>query len=77
MKVTSEDARKRWCPFVRIDGSNRINNMITDGFVDSGKLYHCLGDACMAWREFHYESELPDGASALPRKGYCGLAGEP
>jgi len=77
MKVTIEEAAGRWCPLVRVDGANRSNDMPVGGSADSGKLYHCLAEACMAWRVFHYEIERPQAETILPHRGYCGLAGKP
>jgi hypothetical protein len=75
MRVTEKQARKMWCPFVRVEGNNRILNSLSDGF-DAEHLYqHCLGSTCMAWRPFNY-SHLK-GGEHVDAHGYCGIAGRP
>lgn len=75
--LTSEKvARTRWCPFVRVDGDNRLHNTMTDGFQNSEKMYHCIAGDCMGWRQFHLSHmKGPDG-DVTPH-GYCGYAGRP
>lgn len=75
MRVTATQAKKMWCPFVRLEGSNRLMNMLTDGFDAEHRYQHCLADQCMAWRPFNY-SHLK-GGDAIEGHGYCGLAGRP
>jgi hypothetical protein len=75
MRVTEEQARKMWCPFVRIEGSNRLMNTMTDGFDAEHRYQHCIGGECMAWRSFHFTYTRADSAPAP--HGYCGLAGKP
>lgn len=75
MRVTEAAARGKWCPFVRIDGGNRIYNMKSDGFDHEHLFYHCIGSECMAWRHFEL-SHMHGGAEMAPH-GYCGLAGRP
>ncbi|NVN88518.1 MAG: hypothetical protein HXX15_20760 [Rhodopseudomonas sp.] len=77
MLISESVARAKWCPFVRIDNSNRLNNSMTDGFENSEKMYHCIAGHCMGWREFHI-SHYKGGLSGEPEKhGYCGYAGRP
>jgi hypothetical protein len=75
MLTAADDVHKRWCPFVRVEGSNRINNSLTDGFENTPEPYHCLGDKCMMWREgqpVHLKTKF----TTQPQPhGYCGLAG--
>jgi hypothetical protein len=76
MLTSIEIARTKWCPMVRIDGDNRLHNTMTDGFENSNKMYHCIANNCMAWRE--YRLSHMRGAGAEPEHhGYCGLAGRP
>ena len=35
MFLTATEARTKWCPFVRIEGSNRFDNTLNDGFVNT------------------------------------------
>ena len=77
MLITEATARTKWCPFVRIEGSNRLDNTMTGGFEHSGSQYHCIGGSCMVWRELHLSHMK--GMTHLPdeRHGYCGLAERP
>ncbi|WP_181707360.1 hypothetical protein [Chthonobacter rhizosphaerae] len=74
MRVTEAEAKKKWCPFVRLDGPNRLNNMLTGGFDTEHAVQHCIGSACMGWRAFGYSHVK--GAD-FEHHGYCGLAGRP
>ncbi len=76
MQLTETLARKKWCPFVRMEGNNRIHNEKTDGFQNSPANYHCIAGECMAWREMHY-SHVKGGDAYMEKHGYCGLAGRP
>ena len=75
MTLTEEEARKKWCPFVSMDGHNRI--IPYGGAVHTA---HCIASECMAWR-WRAEPETtadPETTSILVReRGYCGLAGTP
>lgn len=75
MRVTESQARKKWCPFVRVDGNNRMHNLMTDGFDAEHMYQHCLGTTCMAWRAFNFSHMK--GGSEIEAHGYCGLAGRP
>lgn len=75
MRLTEQEARAKWCPFVRIEGNNRIYNTMTDGFDPVHLVQHCLGSLCMAWRTFQYSHM--HGGGELQTHGYCGLAGRP
>jgi hypothetical protein len=35
MLTAAGDVDKKWCPFVRVEGHNRINNSLTDGFENT------------------------------------------
>ena len=62
--MTEEDAKKRWCPMVRVNYAN-----LTDvGHARAEMSSRCIGSGCMMWRT----SDHYDDAS-----GYCGLAGTP
>lgn len=78
MPYTESAARQKWCPFVRIDNSNRRYNTLSDGFENAEKMFHCIGTHCMAWRDLalsHMKGSV--GEAAQERHGYCGLAGRP
>lgn len=74
MRVTEKQARSMWCPFVRVEGSNRLLNNLTDGFDAEHRYQHCVGSTCMAWRVFGMSHMKGDDYEA---HGYCGLAGKP
>ena len=76
MFTSLEQARGKWCPFVRVEGSNRFNNTLTDGFANTRGPYHCIADECMMWRGVH--GHLKHGVQeALSQHGYCGLSAKP
>lgn len=77
MLTTITDAKTMWCPFVRIEGSNRYNNALTDGFENTPEPYHCLGAKCMAWRASHAAHLKANVEKRIGEHGYCGLAGRP
>ena len=76
MLISEKNARQKWCPFVRIDNSNRIHNSLTDGFQNSDRMYHCIAGDCMGWRQLHL-SYLKGGETGVTSHGYCGYAGRP
>jgi len=67
--VTEEEAKTRWCPFVRVsNGPDGSWNTMQD--ARSEATYFCRASACMAWRKVSADF---DKGGNLP--GYCGLAG--
>ena len=71
--LTEEEAKKRWCPFVRYTsvrgvGINRWTDEGDDNFNPNAT--RCLASKCMAWRD------VPDPYER-DKRGYCGLAGKP
>lgn len=76
MRVTEAQAKTKWCPFVRIEGDNRMMNTKTSGFDEEHTFQHCIGANCMAWRSFSY-SHVKGGDHGVEHHGFCGLAGRP
>ncbi len=76
MLISEKAARTKWCPFVRADGGNRHYNTLSDGFQKSEGVYHCIGNDCMGWRQFHM-SFMKGGEEGVQPHGYCGYAGRP
>lgn len=73
--MTEDEAKTKWCPFVRavlpgttLPAGNR--GVGPDG-TEGVKGARCIASACMAWRW----DERTDYAPV--RQGYCGLAGSP
>lgn len=78
--MTEQEAKEKWCPFVRIDtgwrgvAANRIGN------TELAPASRCIGSACMAFRSHPahkirispFENEVD-----VPAQSYCGLAGKP
>ena len=77
MLISEKAARAKWCPMVRVEGNNRFYNTKTDGVENTGTLYHCIGSACMSWREFRLSHAKGSQFGPVESHGYCGLAGRP
>jgi len=83
--VTEDEAKKRWCPFVRVsNGPDGSWNTMQD--ARSEQTYFCRASACMAWRKTGSKCRNRvgslvdrdiDGTGAWIDIGYCGLAGAP
>lgn len=74
--MTEEEARKKWCPFVRQsngpDGTwNRFN---AASHVSDLENYTCLGSGCMAWRSAW--EEHPDAKMLRYEKQSIALYGD-
>jgi hypothetical protein len=72
MLISENAARKKWCPFVRVENSNRYFNNNSGGFQNSNQLYHCIGSDCMGWREFHLAHMKGADNTPYEKHGYCG-----
>ncbi|MEJ0026038.1 MAG: hypothetical protein WDN01_08435 [Rhizomicrobium sp.] len=77
MYLSEEEAKERWCPFARVEGSNRMFNTLSDGFKDSPAPYHCIAGECLAWREVHVTYLKVGTGKAMANHGYYGLAERP
>jgi hypothetical protein len=75
--MTEEDAKTKWCPFVRAVAccDQTWANRPLDGPEDTGlfrdEKTRCIASACMAWR---WASNSEEGRKIYG--GFCGLAGE-
>lgn len=84
--MTEEEAKTKWCPFVRhletvdIDGSVQATNRPQGNArpAPSGKTT-CIGSSCIAWRWDKAANRIKNPGSVLAggADGYCGLAGKP
>lgn len=63
--MTEDEAKKKWCPFVRIaDIDGALNNRckpVMEERTTVGQASGCIGSACMAWREIK-----PTGLKFIP-----------
>lgn len=79
--MTEEQAKTRWCPFVRFvfgatdyPAGNRFDGD-SETAADARSQSLCIASACMAWR---VSIPADPGNSAYPKGDfYCGLAGVP
>lgn len=67
MIASEEDAKLKWCPFVRAQYFQPPSEKQNPALNRPDWNDKCLGSACMAW---HWQ-DLAKGT------GYCGLAGHP
>lgn len=71
--MTEDEARTRWCPFVRelwtggVEAQWSGNRYFNEDRSQVQENVSCLGSRCMAWR---WDSQVH-------RSGFCGLAGKP
>lgn len=68
---SEDEARKRWCPFARIEAATSAINRLDVGEVRWPIGCRCIASACMAWRWWN------DPAPPKAREGFCGLARQP
>jgi hypothetical protein len=70
--MTEAEAKKHWCPFVRIAQHMGLDMVPVNRVGSNGANPDtcCLASKCMAWRW-----DYPDGPSFKSTTGHCGLAG--
>lgn len=83
--MTEDEARQKWCPFVRLSAQQDTSHAQGYCWNNRGDDTHdanCIASDCMAWREAG-EAYVPCAPTeegftyvAAPA-GYCGLAGKP
>lgn len=80
--MTEEEAKTKWCPFVRHTSSNGEDHAANRwGKSLSPEDCRCIGSQCAAWRWIYREHRGPN--SMFPSRdektdrGFCGLAGKP
>ena len=80
--MVEDEARTKWCPFVRILDGQPPGGAATNR---EGRNTNCIGSNCMAWRwgeRLETEREAYLRGTDLRRtlqsttEGYCGLAGQ-
>ena len=80
--MTEQEAREKWCPFVRLGSVQDTNHAEGYCWNNRGEDTHesdCIASDCMAWRSnlptyVANEQGSADRRDAKPG-GYCGLAG--
>jgi hypothetical protein len=80
--VTEEEAKKRWCPFVRLGLSGRLPSALnriqdSDNSVAVPFGARCIASECMAFRWLEPPGPRPPDAPERDDRGYCGLSGPP
>jgi len=77
--LTEEEAKKKWCPEVRLTASDGEwhTNRPPGNAPDAVESYLCCASMCMAWRWGIIEHQRNLPASDRTRAGYCGKAGAP
>lgn len=68
--MLEEEAKTKWCPFVRAQQFQGDQNPPTNRTTWSN---NCIGNQCMAWRWV----EVNLSVERSTHHGYCGLAGAP
>lgn len=61
--MTQNQAANKWCPLVRVGGSNKTDS----GFETSGA--HCMGSNCALW----VWDRISENNVSDPSEGHCGL----
>ena len=68
--MTEDEAKTKWCPFVRMESTVREKDVVFynnrgragDGLKEGVVSLLCIGSACMAWRAMDNEIKAnPDG----------------
>lgn len=82
MILTEDEAKTKWCPFVRAPLSVEWPNSPASPAINSlSDSFRCIASECMAWQWGNYHADGYDKAgnplTAPTGEGYCGLAGKP
>jgi len=74
--MTESEAKKRWCPFVRMHspGSGACNR---ETQTPDMQYYKCIASGCMAWRDDEVANQIARSVMENEGHGFCGLAGKP
>jgi len=91
--MTEDEAKTKWCPFVRMRNPNLNGSSYNRDHGDSFALGCCLASACMAWRwSMEPNPAYVEQANVWPdtrqpqqkqpllpgrERGFCGLASRP
>lgn len=93
MLLTEEQAKEKWCPFVRtvkftptslhgianLVQGNALGNRLAENMDELPGVTRCIASQCMAWRKLQKTEIEKNGSFTLSTEatGYCGLAGLP
>lgn len=72
--MTEEEAKTKWCPFVRL-GETAIGSTYNRCGPEAS--LYCIGSACMAWRWNERGLRVIGSIPPPGGEGHCGLAGKP
>lgn len=78
--LTEEEARGKWCPFVRTgNGNNRVSAppIKAGAPLADEAVGPCIASACMAWRWIERRNPQMHEVVLTSTHGYCGLASQP
>lgn len=83
--MTEEEAKTKWCPFVRVlpetERWHPMTNREDTISAPKGSATTCIGSACAAWRwecvRDDYGGENGEPVILTETHGFCGLAGRP
>lgn len=73
--MTEQEAKAKWCPFVRLPSLAGGNRGATSDHEVAGA--QCVGSGCMAWRWLEAPGPQPPDAPERSNEGWCGLGGKP
>jgi hypothetical protein len=74
--LTEEEAKTKWCPFVRHNLGRDLPAAYRGMHVTSDS--KCIGSACMAWRDAGKDTRTNSYVGNYSVDvGFCGLAGKP
>lgn len=74
--MKEDEAKQKWCPFIRMETDDLEAMPVASNRTATGKwLGKCIASDCMAWRWDEFINITPE--ADVIREGYCGLAGKP
>jgi hypothetical protein len=78
-KMTEDEAKKKWCPFVAVANQMAFETRIKYERLSGGVRLEniCAASDCMMWRCADSYFSTTTGTVRKPDTGYCGLGGNP
>jgi hypothetical protein len=68
--MTEEEAKTKWCPHLRANGSNVLG--VKEGEIERGTDTNCIASDCMMWVSDGTASK-EDDPKHYNKLGHCGL----